>query len=102
QSSATSTQIGVVSSTIKQRQIDVENAKLFLSYAVITAPAGGIVSKVNVQTGQLLQAGQATFSIVQDNDIWVTANFKETQFDKLKPGQRVSVEVDAFPDHEFE
>ncbi|HYK47808.1 MAG TPA: HlyD family secretion protein [Parafilimonas sp.] len=102
QSAATSTQIGVVNSTIKQRQIDVENAKLYLSYAVITAPADGIVSKVNVQTGQLLQAGQATFSIVQDNDIWIVANFKETQFDDLKIGQKVTVEVDAFPGHEFE
>ena len=102
QSAATSTQIGVVNSTIKQRQIDVENARLYLSYAVITAPADGIVSKVNVQTGQLLQAGQATFSIVQDNDIWIVANFKETQFDDLKIGQKVTVEVDAFPGHEFE
>jgi membrane fusion protein, multidrug efflux system len=102
QSSATSTQIGVVNSTIKQRQVDVENAQLFLSYTVITAPADGIVSKVNVQEGQFLQAGQATFSIVQDGDIWVTANFKETQYDQLKAGQKVSVEVDAFPDHEFD
>jgi len=102
QSSATSTQIGVVSSTIKQRQIDVENAKLYLSYAVITAPADGIVSKVNVQTGQLLQAGQSTFSIVQDNDVWVVANFKETQYSELKEGQKVTVEVDAFPGHEFD
>jgi membrane fusion protein (multidrug efflux system) len=102
QSNATSTQISVVSSTIKQRRVDVDDAKLNLSYAVITAPSDGIVSKVNVQAGQFLQAGQATFSIVQDNDIWVVANFKETQFDELKIGQKVLVEVDAFPDHEFE
>ncbi len=102
QSSATSTQIGVVNSTIKQRQVDVDNAKLYLSYTVITAPADGIVSKVNVQEGQLLQAGQATFSIVQDNEIWVVANFKETQYDELKVGQKVTIEVDAFPGHEFE
>ena len=102
QSSATSTQIGVVNSTIKQRQVDVENAQLYLSYTVITAPADGIVSKVNVQEGQLLQAGQATFSIVQDNEVWVTANFKETQYDDLKVGQKVTVEIDAFPGHEFE
>lgn len=102
QSSATSTQIGVVNSTIKQRQVDVDNANLYLSYTVITAPADGIVSKVNVQEGQLLQAGQATFSIVQDNEIWVVANFKETQYDELKVGQKVTVEVDAFPGHEFE
>jgi len=102
QSSATSTQIGVVSSTIKQRQIDVADAKLNLSYTVVTAPADGIVSKVNVQAGQFLQAGQSTFSIVQDNDIWVVGNFKETQFGDLKAGQKVIIEVDAFPGHAFE
>ena len=102
QSNATSTQIGVAGSTIKQRQVDVEDAKLHLSYTVVTAPADGIVSRVNVQTGQLIQAGQATFSIVQDDDIWVVANFKETQYSRLKIGQKVTVEVDAFSGHEFE
>jgi membrane fusion protein (multidrug efflux system) len=102
QSTATSTQIGIAEAGIKQRQVDVDNAKLNLSYTIITAPADGILSKVNVQEGQFLAAGQATFSIVQDNDIWVVANFKETQFDDLRPGQRVIVEVDALPGHEFE
>jgi len=102
QSNATSTQIGLANSTIKQKQVDVDDAKLNLSYTVVLAPADGIVSKVNVHEGQFLQAGQATFSIVQDNDIWVVANFKETQFDDLKIGQKVIVDVDAFPDHEFE
>lgn len=102
QSNATSSQIGVVTSTIKQRQVDVEDAKLNLSYTVVTAPADGVVSKVNVQAGQYLQAGQATFSVVQDNDIWVIGNFKETQFDRLRPGQKVIIDVDAFPGHEFE
>lgn len=102
QSSATSTQIGVANATIKQRQVDVDNALLNLSYAVVLAPADGIASKVNVQAGQFLQAGQATFSIVQDDDIWVVANFKETQFDDLKIGQKVTIDVDAFPGHEFE
>jgi len=102
QSNATSTQIGVVSATIKQRQVDVDDAKLNLSYAVVTAPSDGIVSKVNVQAGQFLQAGQATFSIVQDNDIWVVGNFKETQFDDLRIGQKVTVQADAFPGHDFE
>jgi len=102
QSSATSTQIGAANATIKQRQVDVDDAKLNLSYTVITAPSDGILSKVNVQAGQFLQAGQATFSVVQDDDIWVVANFKETQFDDLRPGQKVIVEVDALPGHEFE
>jgi membrane fusion protein (multidrug efflux system) len=52
--------------------------------------------------GQFLQAGQATFSIVQDNDLWVVANFKETQFNDLRIGQKAIITVDAFPDHDFE
>ena len=102
QSNATSQQIGVASSVIKQRQVDVEDAKLNLSYAVITAQADGLVSKVNVQPGQFLQAGQSLFSIVLNNDIWVVANFKETQFNKMKIGQIVTVHADAFPGHNFE
>jgi membrane fusion protein (multidrug efflux system) len=102
QSSATSTQINVANSTIKQRQVDVDDAKLNLSYTVITAPADGTTSKINVQVGQYLQAGQATFSIIQDNDIWVVANFKETQFHDLRIGQKAIINVDAFPGHDFE
>ncbi len=102
QSRATSTQIGTAEANIKLRQVDVDNAKLNLSYTVVTAPADGVISKVNVQPGQFLQAGQATFSVVQDQNVWVVANFKETQFDDLRIGQKVIVEVDAFPGHEFE
>jgi len=102
QSGATSQQIGVANATIKQRQVDVEDAKLNLSYAVITAPADGLVSKVNVQPGQFVQAGQSLFSIVLNNEVWVVANFKETQFNKMRIGQRVVVNIDAFPKHDFE
>jgi membrane fusion protein (multidrug efflux system) len=102
QSSATSTQIGVASSVVKQRQADVDDAKLNLSYAVVTAPADGLVTKVNIQPGQYLQAGQSYFSIVLNQDMWVTANFKETQLDKMRTGQRVTINVDAFPNHDFE
>jgi membrane fusion protein (multidrug efflux system) len=101
QSNATSQQIGVASSVIKQREVDVENAKLNLSYAVIIAPAHGMISKVNVQPGQFLQAGQGLFSIVLDEDKWVVANFKETQFNKMRVGQKVIVHADAFPKHDF-
>ncbi len=98
QSSATSQQISVAEANIKQREADVENAKLNLSYTVITAPADGNVSKINIQPGQLVQAGQSLFSIVLDKAPWVVANFKETQLDKMKTGQEVEVHVDAFPD----
>ena len=102
QSSATAQQIGVASSIIRQRDVDVENAKLNLSYTIITAPESGIVSKVPIQTGQYLQAGQQLFSIVLNNDKWVVANFKETQYNKMKEGQKVIVHADAFPKHDFE
>lgn len=102
QSNATAVQVNLANSTIRQREVDVENARLNLSYAAVTAPADGVASKVNVQAGQFIQAGQATFSIVQDNEVWVVANFKETQFNNLRPGQRVTISVDAFPAHDFE
>ena len=102
QSTATAQQIGVAASVIKQREVDVENAKLSLSYTVITSPESGIVSKVPVQTGQYVQAGQQLFSIVHNNDKWVVANFKETQYNKMREGQKVIVHADAFPKHDFE
>ncbi len=101
QSVATSSQISIANSTIKQRQVDVDDAKLNLSYTVITAPANGLVSKVNTQVGQFLTAGQSTFSIVLDQSLWVVANFKETQYTNIKIGQEVIVEADAIPGHEF-
>lgn len=102
QSSATSTQIGAANSLIKQREADVEAARLNMTYTVITAQANGMVTKVNVQPGQYVQAGQSYFSIVLNNNLWVTANFKETQLNEIKVGLPVTVTVDAFPDHEFE
>lgn len=102
QSDATSTQIGVADATIKQREADVETAKLNLSYSVITAAEDGKISKVNIQPGQYIQAGQSLFSIVLNKAVWVVANFKETQLDKMKEGQKVIVHVDAFDGKELE
>jgi membrane fusion protein (multidrug efflux system) len=101
QSNATAQQTGVAEATIKQRMADVENAKLTLSYTVITAPQDGRVSKINVQLGQLVQPGQSLFSVVLDSEPWVVANFKETQISRMHEGQEVTVKVDAFPGHEF-
>lgn len=102
QSNATAESIAVAESMVKQREVNVENAKLNLSYSIITAPEDGRVSKVNIQVGQLLQAGQSTFNIVHTSDIWVVANYKETQLRKMAIGQKVSVYADAFPDHDFQ
>jgi membrane fusion protein (multidrug efflux system) len=102
QTNATAQSIGVAESTVKQREVDLEDAKLNLSYAVIIAPEDGKVSKVNVQEGQFLQAGQSTFSIVHNTNIWVVANFKETQYKKMSIGQKVVIHADAFPKHNFD
>ena len=102
QSDATAVQIKVADATIQQRQAELEAAELNLSYTVVTAAADGQISKVNVHPGQFVQAGQSLFSVVQSNQIWVVANFKETQLEKMKVGQKVSVHVDAFPDHSFD
>lgn len=101
QSNATASQINVADATIKQRQVEVDAAKLNLSYTVVIAPQDGLVSKVNVQPGQYVQPGQALFNIVHSQKAWVVANFKETQLDKMKPGQLVIVHADAFPNHKF-
>ena len=102
QSNATSSQIDIAGAIIKQRLVDVADAKLNLSYAVVVAPATGLVSKVNVQEGQFLQPGQSLFSIVLSSDSWIIANFKETQFEKMRVGQKVTVHADAFPGHSFD
>jgi membrane fusion protein (multidrug efflux system) len=94
-------QVGATSSNLATRQADVDYARLQLSYTVITAPASGVVSKRNIQLGQLIQAGQTLFSVVNANGIYITANFKETQMEPLKIGQKVDISVDAFPDSTF-
>ncbi len=98
----TQSQLAVSSNTVSLHQSDVDFAKLQLSYTDIKAPATGIVSKKNVQKGQLVQAGQSLFSIVNENSLYVTANFKETQLEEIHAGLKVNVEVDAFPDQEIE
>lgn len=102
QTQATHQQIGTARAVANQRKVDVENAKLNLSYTVIVAPEDGYVAKVPVQNGQFVQAGAQLFSLVRDHQLWVVANFKETQLTKMQPGQKVKIKVDAFPDQELE
>lgn len=102
QTDASSQQIQTASSMVKQREVDVKSARLNLSYTVITAPEDGYVSKVPVQVGQFITAGAQLFSLVRSNDVWIVANFKETQLSKMVEGQKVKIEIDAYPDQEFE
>jgi len=98
QEGATKNQLHVTNTGVSQKQVDVDYAKLQLSYTNVKAPSSGLVSKKNVQIGQLVQAGQTLFSIVNDSSIYITANFKETQLDKIRAGQKVDIEVDAYPE----
>jgi membrane fusion protein, multidrug efflux system len=102
QSVATGQQSAVANATIKQREADLANAMLNWSYTVITAQADGRVSTVSLQSGQTVQAGQQLFSLVLDEAVWVIANFKETQLEKMQEGHSATITVDAFPGHDFE
>lgn len=74
----------------------LDKALLDLSYTQIASPVDGVVSKRSVELGATVQPGQQLFTIAQINDLWVTANFKETQLRRMHPGQRVTISVDAF------
>ena len=98
----TKSQLAVTHTGVTQKQVDVDYAKLQLSYTTVKSPASGITSKKNVQVGQLVQAGQTLFSIVNDNSVYITANFKETQLDNIRDGQKCDIEIDAYPDLKLE
>ena len=86
---------------IKEAQAKVDQAKLNLSYTRILAPVTGIVSNKSVATGQNLSVGQSLMTIVPLTDLWITANFKETQLKEMKSGQKVDIEVDALGGRKF-
>ena len=81
----------------------VRKAELDLGYTRIVAPAAGHVTRKKVQAGQLVSAGQPVMALVplDPGELWVTANFKETQLARVRPGQKVDVDVDTFPGREF-
>lgn len=86
---------------IAQSQAALNDAQLQLSYTNIIAPTDGRVGRKTVEIGQRIQPGQPLMSVV-DNEDWVVANFKETQLEKMRPGQEVEVKLDAFPHHPFQ
>ena len=84
----------------KVAEANLKDAELQLSYTEILAPAAGRIGKKNLEAGNRVQPGQALLALVQP-DVWVVANFKETQLARLKPGQPVRLRVDAFPGRVF-
>ena len=104
QRSATSAVVDVNRRRISQSEAGIELAKalletaeLNLSYTVIVAPCDGYTSRKEIQVGQLVQPGQTLLDVVASRDIWVTANYKETQLCHIEPGSDVEIKVDAIP-----
>jgi membrane fusion protein, multidrug efflux system len=85
---------------VEKARAEVEQAVLNLSYTKIHAPADGYITKKNVEPGVFVQMGQSLMAIVLPN-VWVTANFKETQLTRMRPGQPATVSVDTYPDETF-
>ena len=95
-------QTSVAAANIERAKAALDAAMLNLKYTVVTAATNGQVSAVDLQPGQLIQPGQSLFYIINSEEVWVVANFKETQLNKMKLGQTVEIKADAFPGEKFE
>lgn len=82
---------------IKLAEAALEIARLNLSYTVIVAPCDGTTGRKEIQEGQLIQPGQTLVDVVDQNDRWIVANYKETQTNNIREGQQVDIKVDAIP-----
>ena len=109
QRSASSSVVAETRQRISQNEAGIELAKsllemaeLNLSYYVITAPCDGYTSRKEIQVGQLVQPGQTLLDVVDAADVWVTANYKETQLKHIHPGSKVDIKVDAIPGAVFD
>ena len=89
-------QVSQIEASLRTSQAQLDQAELNLSYTIIKAPQDGWITKRNIEVGNYLQVGASIFSIVTPQ-VWVTANFKESQLDRMHPGQKVTFEVDAYP-----
>jgi membrane fusion protein (multidrug efflux system) len=86
---------------VQQLRAQLAQAQLNLQYATVKAPVKGVVSRKTVEVGQIIQPGQPLMAVIPLEEVWVTANFKETQLQNMRPGQRVTVKVDAIGGREF-
>jgi membrane fusion protein (multidrug efflux system) len=91
-----------LASHLKADQAKADQAKINLTYTLITAPEDGTIAKKSVEPGMVVPPGQALFGFVSSEERWVAANFKETQIGRIKPGQKVNVDVDAVSGKHFE
>jgi membrane fusion protein (multidrug efflux system) len=94
-------EVGRAEAQLNETQADLAYAKLQLQYTEVRSPIDGMVSKKSVDLGQMVQVGQPLLAIVPLRDVWVLANFKETQLGRVKPGMPALVEIDTFPGKTF-
>ena len=94
-------QVSTAEAAIQAAEAAVQQAELELSYTKIFAPEDGFVTRKTVEEGQLVQMGSPLMAISQSDEVWVVANFKETQLENMQVGQPVDIEVDAFPSETF-
>lgn len=98
---ATRARAAAAAARVKQAAAVLAQAQLNLDRTVITAPSDGVIGKRSVELGQQVQAGQPLFAVVSRDDVWVVANFKETQLASMRPGQLAEFEVDALDGRTF-
>jgi membrane fusion protein (multidrug efflux system) len=91
----------LASAELKEAQAQLGFADLQLSYTQVRAAVDGIVAKRSAELGQVVQPGQPLMAIVPLHEVWVVANFKETQLGRVRPGMRAEIAVDTFPDRKY-
>jgi len=101
QVAATKARASSAEARVQQARATLAQAELNLEYTTVKAPARGVVSKKSINVGQVVQPGQPLLAIVQIDEVWVTANFKETQLKNMRPGQRATISVDAYGGREL-
>jgi len=101
QVTASRARLAAAEAKVRQNEAMVKQAELNLEYTTVKAPVKGIVSRKGVEVGQVIQQGQPLMTVIPLDRIWITANFKETQLEQMRPGQRVKIEVDAYGGREF-
>ena len=99
--SASRAQAQQATARVVQARARVEEIRLQLSYTKLTAPHDGVVGRKSVTAGQTVQIGQQLLAVADLADVYVTANFKETQLKDMRPGQRATIDVDAFGGREL-
>jgi multidrug resistance efflux pump len=93
--------IGQRDADVKQKESAFAEARLYAGYTEVTAPADGYVTRKNVESGQVVAPGQILMAVASLSDVWVVANYKETQIEKIRPGQPVNIGVDTYPGRKF-